>query len=267
MAPKHGNAPDECEDALYVRPDVAVDVLVDGPIVAAVCDGASESMLAGQWANILAAAALDHASASLDFFGASDEFRDFAAEVVFEWSLWVDDYVAQRVQQGRPLKWYEEAKLPQGAFATLLVVHVASESAADDSPYVWRAAALGDSCLFHVRDDKIIATFPVQDSADFGVTPDLFGSVNRNGRLLAERSRFLEGTCEAGDHLFMMTDALAAWFLRCRDLGDVRQAIHQLRELDKGNDLQPFLDWISTLRATGDLRNDDVSLIHIDIQG
>ena len=34
-----------------------------------------------------------------------------------------------------------------------------------------RAAALGDTCLFHVRDDTVLAAFPVQHVAGFGSAP------------------------------------------------------------------------------------------------
>ncbi|SDS27883.1 Protein phosphatase 2C [Actinopolymorpha singaporensis] len=233
-------------------------------VIAAMCDGASESMLVEHWAGLLAETALQHASTA-SFFDAAESFSDFATDAIVKWRNWLAEYLATRSQQGRPLKWYEEAKIPQGAFSTLLVMRV--DPTSDDHAASWKAAALGDTCLFHVRDEQVIESFPIQNINEFGNTPMLFGSLNRDVALISERTQFRHGICEAGDELFIMTDALAAWFFSCNDKARSEEALHQLRKYSLHENLEDFTQWISELRATGEIHNDDVSVIHVEVQG
>ena len=56
-----------------------------------------------------------------------------------------------------------------GSFATLLGFEIAGL----DGPHpCWRAVALGDTVLFHVRAGRLIATFPPLGPDDFGARPD-----------------------------------------------------------------------------------------------
>ncbi|WP_277869291.1 protein phosphatase 2C domain-containing protein [Actinopolymorpha singaporensis] len=264
QVPKAGNTPAECEDALRVSPDVPYHDYFEDAVIAAMCDGASESMLVEHWAGLLAETALQHASTA-SFFDAAESFSDFATDAIVKWRNWLAEYLATRSQQGRPLKWYEEAKIPQGAFSTLLVMRV--DPTSDDHAASWKAAALGDTCLFHVRDEQVIESFPIQNINEFGNTPMLFGSLNRDVALISERTQFRHGICEAGDELFIMTDALAAWFFSCNDKARSEEALHQLRKYSLHENLEDFTQWISELRATGEIHNDDVSVIHVEVQG
>jgi hypothetical protein len=55
------------------------------------------------------------------------------------------------------------------------------------------------------------------------------------------------------------TDALAAWFLaRAEEGGSPWETLRDLT--DAG-----FAEWVSLTRRTGELRNDDVTLVHVDI--
>ncbi|WP_237330390.1 hypothetical protein [Streptomyces sp. BA2] len=53
----------------------------------------------------------------------------------------------------------------------------------------WRAAALGDRCLFHLHHDRLAQSFPVVAVEEFDTTPDLFSSRNHDVALLARRTR------------------------------------------------------------------------------
>jgi hypothetical protein len=137
-------------------------------------------------------------------------------------------------------------------------------SEAAEPAWRWRAAALGDSCLFHLRDDRLVRAFPVGAAEEFGTAPDLFGSRNHDVALLACRTRFIEGRCRPGDRLLLMTDALAAWFLSAPD-PDI--AVRQLLEFSGPDDLSRFVDWLNGLRDGQQLRNDDVAVVRIDFEG
>jgi hypothetical protein len=170
------------------------------------------------------------------------------------WGLIIETYVYDREAAGRPVKWYEQPGLARGAHATLLAGRFAKSR--------WHAAALGDSCLFQVRDEHLVASFPVQTSAGFGIEPDLLNSLHQDSDLVAKRVALAEGTCEQHDQFYFCTDALAAWFLSRGEAGE--RPWEALR--DVGTDVIPRFDiWVAEQRAHGLMRNDDVTLIRVDV--
>ncbi|MFI0163454.1 hypothetical protein [Streptomyces sp. NPDC017095] len=268
VAPKQGSSEDECEDAVAVLPRRSHDDMLLEPVTAGVCDGATESALAKDWARLLSRAAAESALERPELLAGGSSFEEFASSVVAQWDPWLVRYTQARTAEGRPLKWYEHTKLAEGAYATLLTVRVdpapCLQDEAAEPAWRWRAAALGDSCLFHLRDDRLVQAFPVEAAEEFGTTPDLFGSRNHDAALLACRTRFTEGRCGPGDRLLLMTDALAAWFLSARDQYG---ALRQLLEFTAPDDLDAFNAWLNGLRGGGHLRNDDVAVVRIDFEG
>jgi hypothetical protein len=67
------------------------------------------------------------------------------------------------------------------------------------------------------------------------------------------------GELAAGDRLWLMTDALAAWFLAEHEAGGA-----PWRELDERT-ADDFADWVAGRRADGRLKNDDVTLVAIEV--
>ncbi len=61
-----------------------------------------------------------------------------------------------------------------------------------------------------------------------------------------------------------MTDALAAWFLAAPEPAD---ALGELLEFGGPHDAAGFSDWLDGLRVRRALRNDDVAVVRIDIEG
>ncbi|MCE6998135.1 protein phosphatase 2C domain-containing protein [Saccharothrix sp. S26] len=253
--PKQGNAPDECEDAAHV---VADD---DGPVLAAVADGASESLLAGQWAELLAKTVADAARDDDRVLRDVDRFASALVDAGEAWRAWLDDYVAEREAAGRPIAWYEEPKLDRGAHATVLAARFDTDPSGVTR---WDVAALGDSCLFHTRDEKLRQAFPISSAGAFDNAPGLVNAFNRDQALLARHARAVSGTGERGDGFFLCTDALAAWFLRAADGGD--RPWHVLGEFTRTGDLDGFTTWLAAARAEGLMRNDDVTVVHVDLR-
>ncbi|MFF2556680.1 hypothetical protein ACFVUS_37125 [Nocardia sp. NPDC058058] len=266
LVPKHGSTMGECEDAVCVLPATPFDELIEDAVAVSVCDGATESMLSKDWAQLLAALSAQRALDDPGFFDSGPVFETFAAEAVNAWEPWLTEYTARRASDGRPLQWYEHKKLEEGsALATLLSVRLTPAAPVEQEfDWNWQAAALGDTCLFHIRDDLPIRSFPVQHADEFGTTPNLFGSRNFDAALLSARTMFAAGGCRAGDRLLLMSDALAHWFLTSKD---PVSALYELLEFGGPHDTPGFEDWIESLRARGELKNDDVALIRIDVEG
>jgi hypothetical protein len=197
----------------------------------AVADGASESSFAGAWARLLTQA--------------------FVRGPV-KWPAWLtplQERWASTAVTG-PLPWYAETKFEEGAFATLLGV------VAEPPRRRWRAWAVGDSCVFHVRRNRLMQAFPRIHSGEFDNAPRLVGSRSRPPR--RERAR---GAWRDGDRLLLMTDALAQWFLRRVEAGR-----RPWRIIDRLQGDEDFAPWIEKLRDRGELRNDDVTLLTVQSQ-
>jgi hypothetical protein len=233
--PRRGHAPEECQDAVAGAPE-------RGRF--AVADGASESADAGLWARLLA--------------------EDFVASPArhLAWASWLPPLQARWAAEaaalpaGGALPWYLEERAREGAFATFLGVLV------EDS--VWHAQAVGDSCLFQLRGGALLRAFPLQRGEEFGSTPWLIGSRPPGAEVAGAHGQRAEGEWQAGDRLWLMTDALAQWFLRqAEEGGRPWEALARL--LAEAAPDEAFTAWVGGLRAQGQLRNDDVTLAAVSL--
>jgi hypothetical protein len=166
---------------------------------------------------------------------------------------------------GLPLPWYAEAKREQGAFATLLGLAMRPpRPPPDEQPGVWRALAIGDSCLFQVRGKNLRRSFPLSAAADFGNQPRLCGSRPRAGEALDPGRDQTAGKFRPGDRFLLMTDALAQWFLHQTERGD-HPALDVAHLLAQADPQAAFAGWVEERREGQGLRNDDVTVMIIDV--
>jgi len=95
-----------------------------------------------------------------------------------------------------------------------------AERESGDSEGSWRlqGLAIGDSCLFLVRDGTVVRRFPIVTSAELQSDPMVLGSIdlNRDERLSFHR---IEEPCRPGDLVVLCTDAIADWALRQEESG------------------------------------------------
>ncbi|MFF9983022.1 hypothetical protein [Streptomyces erythrochromogenes] len=270
LVPKTGSSAEECEDATHVSssPD-------QNSAFAAVSDGASESLLAGAWARQLVQGAVASMASADDRQGKGEDrpsasfVEDLLARTAGKWDDYIAEYQAERAARGRPITWYEQPGLDKGAFATLVAVRIRTTLADPGVPeaarhWTWHAFALGDSCLFHLRNGRLIASFPIADHDGFGITPQLLGSRNRDAALIADRASTANGELRMDDELLLATDALAAWLLSQpgTSSGGAGKQLGLLADL--GEDL--FAEWVQSERDKSRMRNDDVALIRIRVK-
>ena len=135
-----------------------------------------------------------------------------------------------------------------------------------DAPIDWGAIAVGDACLFHVADDALATAFPIDDPDTFGTTPALLQSVPPNRQAVLRSIQTARGRCGSGDTLYLATDALAAWFLQSfRDDGGAEAAPWQVWRNFGTDEGDSFGDWLNKARRDRRIRNDDSTLIRIDL--
>ncbi len=231
---KRGNQPDEYEDAFAGNPK-------SGRF--AVADGASESSFADSWAKLLVEGfvALREGRTGMSWF---PPLRQRWAEEV--------DHLE--------LDWFTEEKRNQGAFATFL--GLALKKPQGEKEGRWKALAVGDCCVFQVRDDHLLSAFPVSRSADFGNEPALLGSRPAAASLLIAKGRM--GKWRPGDRFFLMTDAAAQWFLRRNE--EKRSPWQSLLRRFAERDARAALTaYVEELRKQCEINNDDVTVLVIEL--
>jgi hypothetical protein len=263
--PKRGNAETEYEDAYF--PENAPDGEVS-EFRCAVADGASESAFASVWARLLVRG-----------FGR----RRLRLSRLRQ--LW------QRATGGRALPWYLETKILHGAHAAFVGLSIREGSpngqeakeppseppewlelpADDEAPAEagdgrsWRAIAIGDSCLFHVRDGELLTVGPLGASDQFDNNPALLSSrLPQRIQRGADHINVLSGAWQPGDAFYLATDALAQWLLAIQEAG--RPPWVKLGELCAANDEPTFVRLVEELRGLGDLHNDDTTLLRVEVE-
>src|ERR1700678_2277853 len=100
----------------------------------AVCDGATDSCFSKYWAQLLAAS-----------YGSGEWAEDISARSLVAAQANWKAYVSQQ-----DLAWYAEEKVKLGAFSAFVGLTLV------DHQQQWRAVAIGDCCLFHTREAKLL---------------------------------------------------------------------------------------------------------------
>ena len=235
--PKQGSSAAEYEDASAIATD---------KFRFAVADGATETSFSGIWARQLVRA---FANERLSIPIAVEELKSLQ-------SRW------QTIVHRHALSWYAEEKANDGAFAAFIGLELLEEDSEAGPRKVWRATAVGDSCLVQVRRNEIIKAFPLVDSTSFNDRPNLLCSLltaNGNG---GDYLAISNGLWECDDTFFLMTDALACWFFKEKEQGNSPWNV--LRDLDT-QDGRLFEHLVADLRAGARIKNDDVTLLRIDV--
>jgi hypothetical protein len=255
--PRRGASLEECQDAAAGSPE-------RGRF--AIADGASESWSPALWAKLL-----------VETFVESESHAGLSAWLKTLQQRWDTLIEEQRGPTPPPLPWYLEDQYRQGAFATFLglILHAerVSRQPSDQSPsqggekgsgWRWQALAVGDSCLFQIREGRLIESFPLSRAEEFGSQPWLVGS--RTSELVPQsQSLTRKGDVLPRDKLWLMTDALGQWFLRQVEAGGRPwEELDRLLAADRPDD--KFAAWVEDLRTRRKLRNDDVTLMAVSLE-
>lgn len=231
--PKAGNTEQEYEDAFW--PQVDLDQKLQ-KLKFAIADGATETSFASVWSQLLVKAYC------------TDKFNlrlksGALADLRLQWATAVPS---------EALPWYAEEKLRYGAFSSLLGVTLYQRR---NGSAGWHAIAVGDSCLFHIHNNQLAAAFPVGRSEAFNSRPVLLSSNGNRNELGSSHIATMRGELQVEDALYLMTDALACWFLMLVEAG---------KEPWKLKYTGRFERWIKSRREEKKIKNDDVTLVRIE---
>jgi hypothetical protein len=198
----------------------------------AVADGVAESAFAGTWAQLLAKT----------FVQSREPLPNWLASARQAW--WVE---CQRPD----MPWYIEDKFVEGAYSTFLGLFFSGHR-------TWHASAIGDCCLFHLRQGGLRRAFPVCQSEEFGTRPASLRS-RSNGDETGPKYLHLWGRWHQGDVIILATDALAEWFLR-----QVQERGQPWEECLLTKTEEQFASWVRQRRKTKEIRNDDTTMMMIE---
>ena len=233
--PKAGRSFADCEDAYFpcnASNLEASDATHDQIEIfrAAVCDGATDSIFSKLWAQLLAQG-----------YGAGKWATDISAQsIVQEQDAWKEFLSKQQ------LPWYAEEKAELGAFAALVGLTIVSQ------PKQWTAFAVGDCCIFQIRNCECVLAFPITTSAKFSNFPLLLNSIaERNADVFNHNQTVTDATWQSGDHFYLLSDTVACWFLSQIEAGN-------------GGVVIPALANVQTLEAFTALVNDARTAIGAD---
>lgn len=233
LLPKLGQEVSECEDVIAVDTEACRF---------AVADGATEAFDARNWAERLAQQWVRRQSTLT-----AEEFRSWVA---------AEGRELHDTWNGLTLSWYAEAKARTGSFAAFAGVELDLKS---ESPS-WKAIALGDTCLLHRRGNVLVKSLPLSRSESFNNAPILVAS-NCALHESSMKSVVIDcGNCETGDVLWLMSDAVASWYLKCFENDDLAAEDYFFTRPD--HELMEFFD---RERLAGTIRNDDLAIVRIEI--
>ena len=251
-AVKDGNAPEEWQDGAYGG------VTGDGTGMArfVVLDGATGSFDAVRWVDQLVTSFVPQPSTQQGADHAGPRLEPAAMRA---WFARMQDQWAADVPSFDSI--IEEEKFRKvGSFATFLGFEITGLDGPEPS---WRAVALGDTVLFHVRAGRLIATFPPLRAGEFGSHPAGVHTQRSSLDEMTERLLAGSGVLAAGDFLFAATDAMADWILQAagRDEAKLWDTLTGLVHPDV------FARLVSDHRKERDdakrMKNDDVTLMRL----
>lgn len=241
---KAGSKPDECEDALSFDPRRRLF---------AIADGATDSAFQRLWAGLLVKRFIEHPP---DFSSKPSNTKEWFVK-------WLR---AQQDEWDRNIQWdtlswsgYNKARMT-GGLATFLGVYFFP-----DKPR-WKAIAFGDCNLFQFRVGLGLYYWgPLLYSEEFGSNPVALSSINPNSQPILEHMAEMIGDYEKGDIFILATDALSAWLTHVIWQNDNDILFTRVEKLLKVKTSEDFNNLIDQLRFDKEVKNDDTSVIIIEI--
>jgi hypothetical protein len=273
--PKMGNGVEENEDALRLSEDRQM---------VAIADGATEGTYSRAWANFLVERFISDPFFSIE----SQEttpimLRDWIDRSLVEWQVKISERTT-----ATDAPWFVARAAERGSFATLLAARFVEierddcQAGGSNEIALLYAVSIGDTCAFLIRNNRLLASFPLTTPSEFLRHPQLISTVPAQNESAAESASLLRIDVHGGDVIVFMTDALACWFLenteRQRKLDELNSgsgpgqkgngdAVGVLALFASTRDTilhaRAFEDLIAQERQAGTIRNDDCTVVSL----
>jgi hypothetical protein len=116
----------------------------------------------------------------------------------------------------RPTRWaarQAEQHQPSSATFAGLCLIPSTPQATRQSAF-WEACAIGDSCLFHISDGRLVDTFPMTPGDQFSNHPDLLTVAPERVANSVDKVQIKTGHAFPGDIFLLATDAASAMLFK-----------------------------------------------------
>ncbi len=245
--PKAGNTEAENEDAVF--PISGVGKSNNGSAASfLVADGATQTSFSGLWARILVETCANTNLSEGNFLRAVRSAQG-------NW---------QGAMKLVELPWHAQEKLRQGAFSALTWLEIKHFPLHPSNAFVWNALAVGDCCLFIARNREFFLSLPLQDSREFSNSPVLIPSRSEKTDTIKGRIQTARGSLKMGDQLLLGSDAISSWIMK-RNQSEQFEFLKMLLSIRNGKSTIGFEHWVKDLRKKNEIKNDDTSLIFIEL--
>lgn len=236
---KLGTEPDKCQDAIFYNPH--------GRLFA-IADGATDSAFQRLWAGLLVKGFVSHPPS---FSKPSNVKEWFGGWLKAQQETWNNSIPWDTIKYHGQIK----AKTT-GGLATFLGIYFFS-----DRP-VWKGISFGDCNLFHFLDrGRYLFDYkPLISPEQFNSNPVALSSIDHRPGVMLQHMMEIGGEYHEGDVIFLTTDALALWLLE--ELESDRCSWDKLLNFQTPGEFEVFID---KLRKNKEIRNDDTSLVIIEI--
>lgn len=245
------------------RPDASADAACMNRrrLLVAISDGVADSLFPDLWARLLVNHFCSAEAGSLNQLFVRRDWLQWIRPIQDRWTQATEGRIATKPRHDISRQMFGEGEPARATFAGLQVLPPRGR----DTGWRWRAAIVGDSVVFHVRDDELIGSHLLNNPDDFSSWPQ-----NTASKLNAGRTAdpvFLEESAQEGDVFLLMTDALAKWLLTQYALGDDtwRSAWGELRALSDWGDFYSFVQ-AKRKSASYPLDDDDTALIIAELR-
>lgn len=243
--PKINESPSDCQDAIAANSQTGRF---------AVADGVARSFFPAEWSRLLVEQfCFDTSNLNLALLKTRN-WQDWLTPIQDKWSISIQEKVSKKT--GMASVHLKNSLLSnEPAASTFTGIQIQSNGQGN---FDWQGMVIGDSCLFHFRDNKI-NSYLVKSSLDFNYHPEYFSSVPLGKK---HQPTFISGTFESGDVFLLATDALAKWIFNQYERGGTTwsKTWESLVNLRNWKDLYTFVTKARENVETP-MDDDDVALI------
>jgi len=238
--PKEGMLPEENEDAFLFS---------ESNLIFAIADGATESSFSKHWANLLVE----------DFV---NNYNSYITNNAIMPSEKMVAFLEEKIST-KKLPWYAEEKAMMGASAAFL--GIAFNQIPESMDFEWHACAVGDCNLFVIRNNRLELAFPLVNAIEFSNRPTLINSTIEFQHQKKHQFKNSKGNLIKEDVLFLMTDAIAKWFIeRTGNMEVTPEADNPLNTIELMiSSEDKFEKMVGQLRKSKELRNDDTTIVKV----
>jgi len=212
--------------------------------VFALADGVSSSCYSKTWADLLTKHFVSRTPPIENGEKMHQTILEWLNPIKQEW----EEIVNEEVKMSE-LPWYIKEKLDEGSYSTLLGLEI------NLSRKKWSAISIGDTCLFQIRLEKLLVSFPIEHSDGFSAFTDALNSKYNDLQKISVRVK--DGMLEEGDIMILATDAFSHWFLKLYE--------ENKKPWDIFDSSTSFEELMEKERSLHRIVDDDITVIFIKI--